>query len=231
MYRDYYKAVNKNGAMSSAMIGRYKEVFGLHLPKEKDSSILDYGAGAGFFLEWLFTLGYKNIEGVDIDPGMIELCQNKPFRVSQFNEFDFNEVESSFDFVVLKDVIEHVERDAVESFLRRLFLMLKPGGKLLLVTPNASSSFASHLRYIDPTHVNGFSENSISYWLRLTGFNLQYVGGDDYWKVHGVASAIRAAVRFFFRLLRRAEAIAEFAEYGKSMILSNNIVVLAQRPQ
>jgi SAM-dependent methyltransferase len=84
--------------------------------------ILDYGCGAGLFVEFLRAQGIKNASGYD------------PF-VPKYA--DPRTLEVQYDAVVSYDVIEH--SDEPRAFLQSLVGLVKPGGLLVIGTPNAEN--------------------------------------------------------------------------------------------
>jgi hypothetical protein len=55
-------------------------------------------------------------------------------------------------------------------FLAASFAALKPGGRLVLQTPNADSPFGVAMRYSDFTHEICFNPNALARLLALHGF-------------------------------------------------------------
>ncbi len=98
----------------------------------KDSRILDYGCGAGLFIEYLRRQGYRNVEGYDA------YAQNYA---------DKTPLARRFDVIVSYDVIEHVEEP--RRFFAALADRLDDGGLLVIGTPNANE--------IDVSSPDGFS--------------------------------------------------------------------------
>ncbi len=86
----------------------------------KDTKILDYGCGNGLFVTFLQSNGYAFANG--FDPYIPEYA-GTPLEPG------------SFDIVTSYDVIEHV--DNPKSYLETLISLVKPGGLLVLGTPNA----------------------------------------------------------------------------------------------
>lgn len=87
---------------------------------QKQHRILDYGCGAGLFVRFLQSKGYRNAFGYD--PFVPEFC-------------DPRRLEESFDAVVSYDVIEHDENPRV--FMQALRQLVRPTGLLVIGTPNA----------------------------------------------------------------------------------------------
>ncbi len=85
---------------------------------EKEHLILDYGCGSGLFVDLLKQSGYKFAFG--FDPYVKEFSQ-RPNR--------------KFDFIILNDVIEHVDdpRDLVKDCIT----LLKPKGRIYIGTADS----------------------------------------------------------------------------------------------
>lgn len=134
--------------------------------------LLDVGCGSG---EWLVTmreLGWQ-VKGVDFDENATSIAQEKGLEVYAGSLEQQNFPANSFDAVTLNHVIEHVP-DPVLT-LKECHRILKPGGKLVLCTPNGSSlgrrMFKQQWRGLEPPrHLHIFSTKTIAYLLELSGF-------------------------------------------------------------
>jgi SAM-dependent methyltransferase len=84
------------------------------------------------------------------------------------------EPQAKFDVVILWQVIEHLRTPWAE--VSRLHSLLKPGGLVLISTPNADGLKAHILRsrwdnYRNPTHFYYFTSQSLQLTLRRAGFS------------------------------------------------------------
>jgi SAM-dependent methyltransferase len=105
------------------------------VPDGAGRTALDVGARAGVQTQWLRERGYT-VTPIDFDP-VTEEC----LKVDANQRLPFDD--ASFDLVWCSEVIEHLENPAFSlSELRRV---TKPGGLLLLTTPN---SYAWLFRFI-----------------------------------------------------------------------------------
>jgi SAM-dependent methyltransferase len=89
---------------------------------DRSARILDYGCGAGLFVGFLREQGVENAVGYD------------PFVPAHSDPSVLHE---QYDAVVSYDVIEH--SDEPRAFLRSLVRLVKPGGLLVIGTPNAEN--------------------------------------------------------------------------------------------
>jgi 2-polyprenyl-3-methyl-5-hydroxy-6-metoxy-1,4-benzoquinol methylase len=161
------------------------------LPSSRNVCCLDMGCGSGDLLMALQSLGFGNLTGVDIGPEQVAIAQSRGLHVVQANLLDYLQTSAQrFDLIFAVDVIEHFTKDEVLDLLHLTWERLKPGGRLILQTPNALSPWASQCRYGDLTHELIFSPECIVSTLRLSGFkdiNVREAG----FYIHGFRSALR----------------------------------------
>jgi len=100
------------------------------------AKVLDVGCGSGVLLARMKSLGW-DAEGVELDPGGVAAARARGVRVHQGQLADAKFPDNCFDAVHSAHVIEHVY-DPV-ALLRECFRILKPGGKLVILTPNTGS--------------------------------------------------------------------------------------------
>ena len=137
------------------------------LPVNKDAAIVDVGCGAGKLLYLFKNMQYTNVTGVDISPEQVKLARQVIPAVDQANVLDWlEERPSAFDLITGLDIIEHLDKNEVLRFLDGSYKALKPGGRLVLQTPNAESPWGSQHRYNDFTHEVGFNPNLLSRLLK-----------------------------------------------------------------
>jgi len=106
------------------------------------AALLDIGCGNGDFAAGMQSLGWT-VRGTDVDPhAATAATQNHGFRVDVGQLEALAYPNDSFDAVTARHVIEHL-RDP-KAFMLECWRILKPGGRLLLVTPNATS-FGHHI--------------------------------------------------------------------------------------
>ena len=129
------------------------------------SRILDYGCGYGLLLERMQERGFTDVTGYD------PYSSNPTFHNPA-------SLKSQFDFIVLQDVIEHVEDP--RALLAELDRALRPGGAILVGTPDAGGiSLAQSMKYWMQLHP--------PYHLHIyTRAALETLGGDRGWTVEQV---------------------------------------------
>lgn len=107
-----------------------------HLPAVPGGRVLEVGCGAGEMLHSLRAKGWR-AEGIDFDPRAVAAARSSGLDVRLGDLKDAPYPAASFDAVVMRHVIEHVP-DPVQ-LLRECHRLLAPGGRLVVVTPNAQS--------------------------------------------------------------------------------------------
>jgi SAM-dependent methyltransferase len=109
----------------------YPKVLSL-LPEDKDLRILDAGAGEGYFSRLMRQAGYSDVTACDFLEEIWK-CPDVPFVKANLND-GIPLGDASFDCIVSIEVIEHVENHS--RFVSELVRLLKPGGTLIISTPN-----------------------------------------------------------------------------------------------
>jgi SAM-dependent methyltransferase len=108
-------------------------------PLPANARILDVGCGDGFHLDLLreFGPGGWRLEGVDLDPRAADAAEARGFVVHRGSIEELDLPAGHYDFAILLQTVEHVADPA--SLLRAIRSVLRPGGRLLLVTDNTGS--------------------------------------------------------------------------------------------
>ncbi|MCW3101425.1 MAG: methyltransferase family protein [Chthonomonadaceae bacterium] len=136
-----------------------------HVPESNLDAVLDLGCGAGRGTAVLARVG-AHVIGVDSNAHQISAASllNEPnctFYLISDSVSWLKEHPSRFSLILLDNVVEHIPVGECATFLRVLAASLRPGGMLIVLTPNAASSVAPFLRYDDLTHTTIFTENSL----------------------------------------------------------------------
>lgn len=137
----------------------------MYLGDLKPGRLLEVGCGEGTFLNKLRQHGWS-VDGVDLDSKAVEQAE-KTYGIC-VHAGDLESAgfpEACFDAVVMNHVIEHVF-DPV-ALLRECRRVLKPGGRLVVVTPNIRSwghgRFGQFWRGLEPPrHIHLFTCSAFS---------------------------------------------------------------------
>lgn len=141
--------------------------------------LFDAGCGDGQFLHLMKQRGWQG-KGVDFDAAAIETGKKKygvDLEVGDFQTVPIEE--SSFDAVTMSHVIEHVP-DPI-SCLDKCRRLLKPGGRLVVTTPNIRSlghqTFKGAWRGLEPPrHLHIFPHHMLGECARRAGLKVVRTG-------------------------------------------------------
>ncbi len=129
------------------------------------SVIVDAGCGRGELLDAFSRYGLK-AHGLDIMEFPEGIIGNHPVRAVNFENGRFPFEDNTADVVFSKSVIEHLHNP--ENFLRESCRVLKPGGRIIVMTPDWQSH--RYVFYGDHTHVQPYVEAGLASALRMFGF-------------------------------------------------------------
>jgi SAM-dependent methyltransferase len=101
-------------------------------------SLLDVGAGPGFMVSAAAGRGWSP-QGIEINPWAVEFASAElglDVRLGTLD--DFQSLPAAIDAVTMMDLIEHVSEP--DALIARAAEIIKPGGVLAILTPDAGSS-------------------------------------------------------------------------------------------
>jgi SAM-dependent methyltransferase len=216
----------------------------LYLPFVADGRLLDVGCGAGEQLAMMRSAGWQ-ARGLDVDAAAVRAARSRGFDVFEGDLLAAPFAESAFDAITMIHVVEHLIRPQDHfAAARRL---LAPGGRLVIVTPNAASLgarwFGSAWRGLEPPrHIQVFTPAGLRSLLQHAGFEVERLrtsarSAASLWSISAALRAAAGGVRhvdqeavrpsFLHRLL---ELAAHVACRGGSLS-GDEIVAVAVRGQ
>ena len=145
--------------------------------------ILDIGCGDGFHLGLLREFGNPGwrLEGVDSSARAVEMATRRGLTVHRSFVQDCPVPPESIDLALMIATIEHVDHPPeVLAAVRRL---LKPGGRVVIVTDNAAAPDARLFQgrhwggYHFPRHWNLFTAATLRALARNSGLEVDSLGG------------------------------------------------------
>lgn len=147
-----------------------------------DARVLDVGCGDGFHLQLLRQYGPSGwtLMGVDNDPRAVEAAQRRNLRVELATIENSTIAPASIDMVLCVQTVEHVA-DPV-ALLKAIRSVLRPGGRLYLVTDNTGSPDFAVAKgrhwggYHFPRHWNLFNKGSMRRLAELSGLEVDHLG-------------------------------------------------------
>ena len=140
------------------------------LKKQKPGKILDIGCGHGWLLSTLNNKWKKF--GLDVSKFALKSA-SKYAEIFLGDIKDFNK--EKFDFISALHIIEHHSKP--ERLIKKIYKILKPGGTLILETPDFDSAaarrFGNNFRMLkDKTHISLFSQDSLIRFIRDNKFKI-----------------------------------------------------------
>jgi len=147
------------------------------LPGNKQAAILDVGFGGGWFLAACLRLGYTNLSGADF--GIAHKAHVKAWAPDLITLFEIEsdiggflaDKPETYEFIHMSHVIEHIPKYSLFWVVDALYRALKPGGVLMLRTPNMEGPCANSSLYVTLAHEYGFSSGNLSSLLDICGFD------------------------------------------------------------
>ncbi len=137
-------------------------------------AMADLGCGAGLWLRLLTERGYRPV-GVDSNPKMLErarACAGESRLVCQDAvAFLREQADASWDLLSSFHMIEHMDTMALFEFFDDCKRVLRPGGLLLLETPNPKNILtATEMFRLDVTHKNIIPMELLVFCMEEWGF-------------------------------------------------------------
>ena len=134
--------------------------------------MFDVGCGGGKYLVAMQGLAWQPY-GVEFNAQAVKACREAGLDVFQGELSEAGFTDDSFDLVTARHVIEHMPQPT--DFVRELYRVVKPGGMMVLKTPNSQALgrgwfgddwFANEV----PRHLVLFSPANLKQLAENTGF-------------------------------------------------------------
>ncbi|CAN5455705.1 hypothetical protein BH23ACT9_BH23ACT9_09180 [soil metagenome] len=133
--------------MSSERFGRWVSVASAYV-EPKGADVLGSGCGVGGSLVEWWSAGAATVTGLEVDPAIVEMAQLRVAGLEGasaqlYDGGDLPFDDGSFDIIESLDVLEHVPWP--NRYVSELARVLRPGGAVLLVTPNRLFPVEQHV--------------------------------------------------------------------------------------
>jgi SAM-dependent methyltransferase len=222
-------------------------------------NVLDAPCGYGALTEKLLASG-KSVTAGDIDLDKFMLSpetRNLKLVHLDLTSNGLPVEKNGFDLAICVEGIEHLENQW--NLIRNLFSSLKPGGYLILTTPNILN-FRSRMRYLIegryeffkrplvkgesiPHDLNTYHIAPVSYFelqfiLESCGFSIRELHPNKYSSRHFVSRLVRPVIKLLYRYKNHRDMKRNRGEFRKlyETIMSDEIfygetlILVAQRP-
>lgn len=142
------------------------------------ANVVDLGCGDGDFVALLVEQGIDAL-GVDADDKTVAAVQAQGLPIVQQDIFTYltGAPDDSVDGIFCAHVVEHLPYQQVIELTRHAYRILRPGGRLVLATPDARTLF-SHLEmfYLHFGHVSFYHPRLLCFLLEHAGFTATELG-------------------------------------------------------
>ncbi|HEY2007471.1 MAG TPA: class I SAM-dependent methyltransferase [Rhizomicrobium sp.] len=171
------------------------------------AKVLDLACGQGALAKRFIDAGYS-MTCCDLIDDKCKIKDEAEFVQANLNEDFAGRFSELFDCVIASEIIEHLENP--RHFLREINALLRPGGLLLITTPNVDSPFSkavflragyhqgfSPYDYTESGHITPMSLSDIRRAVTESGFLLNdkssaggQPGSRGWWKMRALAAII-----------------------------------------
>lgn len=174
---DFYVALEQRFRGSLEDIAKRQQVHlaelqAMQAEGQLSGPVLDLGCGRG---EWLALLQEAGIEavGVDTNEGQLAEARQRGLAVTRADGLAFlqAEPEARFGAVTAFHLVEHLPFAVLAEWLAAACRVLKPGGLLLIETPNPENLIVgAHTFHMDPTHQKPVPSGLLNVLCETIGF-------------------------------------------------------------
>ena len=195
----------------------------------RDGPVLDLGCGAGQMLQFLKDNGFAAAAGIDVSAEQVRLATDRGLNATVGDVFQYlGGAQSSFDAITALDFVEHFGKSEQLPLFESIYMALRPGGTLIVETPNGEGLFASQVIYGDLTHLTIFSEGSLSQLLRLMGFEKI-----EFYETGPAPKDLKGRVRgLLWRIIKLVLNSARLIESGETQRLwTKNLICCCRKQQ
>jgi cyclopropane fatty-acyl-phospholipid synthase-like methyltransferase len=121
-----------------------------------------------------FTPKHSGLDfGAGTNSVIVKLLKDKKYNIVEYDPFFSNHpevLEKQYDYITCCEVIEHFHHPFEE--FKKLYQLLKPGGKLICMTDffSETQNFDTWYYKTDPTHVFFYTKKTFEWIRRTFGF-------------------------------------------------------------
>ena len=135
--------------------------------------LIDVGSGRGEWLKLAGELGFV-ATGIETNSMLVQQCRQQGLVIIERDLISYiaSQPDNTIGAVTCFHVIEHLPFEAAVELLTEVMRVLKPGGVLMLETPNPRNVLVGACNfYFDPTHRNPIPAEVLQFLLESRGFS------------------------------------------------------------
>jgi SAM-dependent methyltransferase len=144
-----------------------------------EGEIVDLGCGTGEFLKYLRKKRRK-FSGADNNPHLVSLCVKMGFDVIMDDVTKIEHVKVPIENAIVDNVLEHLDRQQIDSFFEELRKKMKPGGILVVIVPHEKGYKydPTHKTFVNPEIIRNMCDKHQATLVRsfLHPFNWTFIG-------------------------------------------------------
>jgi len=154
-----------------------------YLSLKRTDAILDFGCAKGFVVRALYEMGFDKVQGCDISEYAIRNA-DAIIRHRLHCVDDINKLDQHFDWIISKDVLEHISYDAIGEILQgfhnvvdNVFCIIPLGDGKYYNVPEYENDITHCIREDAVWWINQFTTAGFT----LSSFSMRICGIKDNW--------------------------------------------------
>ncbi len=157
---------------------KQKKAYQYATGQAEGKNVLDFGCGSGYGSD-LLSEQAKSVIGVDVNKDAIAYC-SETFKSANLSfelvtpDFKLRFESGSFDLITSFQVIEHIKD--TKAYLSELKRVLKPGGILMITTPNRKYRLLPMQKPWHPEHLREYSVRQLKKDLKKVFSDIDIMG-------------------------------------------------------
>lgn len=232
--RNYYETTSSRTSIGAEDLAHSVTTLGRLLgdwSPRNGEVVVDLGSGMGEGCAFALARGAASATGINLSSGENELARSivpgATFLDADIVSGLASLPDASVDRITALNILEHLDKQTLAATLEQASRVLKPGGVLIAVTPNAGSPFGAMTRYWDITHEIAFTPSAftqIGLLCDFTRFDFRECGP----RPHGVVSTIRYVLWQLIRLQIKFRLMVEVASTKGGIYTADMITLMAK---
>jgi SAM-dependent methyltransferase len=233
--RGYFETTSAQGAMADQpafdrVVDGVSRLLGNWAPQAGEV-IVDLGSGMGETCRLALRRGAANATGINLSVGenvfAREHAPGATFLDADLLSGLATIATDSVDRVIALNILEHLDKDMLAAVLEEVTRILRPTGRFVAMTPNATSPFGTMTRYWDITHQLAFTPSSMRQVGRVAGFT-SFSFRECGPRPHGLVSGIRYLLWQGVRMTIKLRLLIEVAS-TKGGVYTADMLTMMQK--